>query len=173
MSLEPRVRDIYGLPCCSDYEELLQTYTPIWIELDDCQTHHWERFLAVAAQQLGIREQRGLDDPGVDLSLESPDSHQVIVSVLQQLLARGERHAPEVSLDSKLVGWLGEVVISLSRIATYHESIAKYAASQIVMWQIWQISSCVRLTQLYIPYLCWSFLCTTPTASHSIHLVLP
>lgn len=108
MSLEPRVRDIYGLPCIGDYEELLQTYTPIWIELDDCQTHHWERFLAVAAQQLGIREQKGLDDPGVDLSLESPDSHQVVVSVLQQLLARGERHAPEVSLDSRMMGWAGD-----------------------------------------------------------------
>jgi hypothetical protein len=93
--MDTRLRDIYGLPCCVDYEELLETYTPIWLELDDCQTCHWQRFLHTAAQQLGVPLAPGSEQQG-HLCFEEPASHAVVVSVVQQLLARGERHAPEV-----------------------------------------------------------------------------
>lgn len=98
-SMDTRLRDIYGLPCSPEYEELLQTYTPIWQELDDCQAWSWSKFLHTSAQQLGVplgaatapaNGQEGC------LDLEDASSHTVVVSVLQQLLARGERHAPEV-----------------------------------------------------------------------------
>jgi hypothetical protein len=93
--MDSRLRDLYGLPCCADYEELLNTYTPIWTELDDCQTYGWQKFIYTAAQQLGVPLNPSSEQEG-HLCLEDPCSHAVAVAVLQQLLARGERHAPEV-----------------------------------------------------------------------------
>lgn len=96
--MDARLRDIYGLPCSPEYEELLQTYTPIWQELDDCQAWSWSKFLHTSAQQLGVPLASAAPVNGQEgcLDLEEPSSHAVVVSVLQQLLARGERHAPEV-----------------------------------------------------------------------------
>jgi hypothetical protein len=96
--MDGRLRDVYGLPCCTDYEELLQTYTPIWQELDDCQAWSWSKFLHTAAQQLGVPLTAAATDHEQEgcLAIEDRSSHAVVASVLQQLLARGERHAPEV-----------------------------------------------------------------------------
>jgi hypothetical protein len=103
--------DLYGLAVPLEHRELLETYTPIWLELDDMQTLcHWSRFLATAAAQLGLlpTDESGGASPAHQqqhqqqlLNLYDPACHALVEATLQQLLARGERHAPEVGV----CGW--------------------------------------------------------------------
>jgi hypothetical protein len=88
--------DSYGLS--STVQELLETYQPIWTELESHQASSWGSFLHKAAAQLGVAtaHQEGSVHPDSSLSVEDLASHAVVESTLQQLLARGERHAPEV-----------------------------------------------------------------------------
>lgn len=91
-----RLRDLYGLPVTLDYADLLQTYTPIWLELDDMQTCHWSRWLHIAAEQLSVSVPGQQQDSHSPLDLQDAASQVAVEAVLGQLVARGERHAPEV-----------------------------------------------------------------------------
>jgi hypothetical protein len=93
--MEGRLRDAYGLPVPLDYEELNKTYDPIHQELDSCASHQASKFFYSAATCLGVPVGPSSAQDG-QLCLQDPGSQPVVVQVLEQLLARGERHAPEV-----------------------------------------------------------------------------
>lgn len=97
-------RDHYGLPA----SDMLSVYSDVWCELEAMQSLHWSRFLSAAAQQLGVwtaaeptTSTDGSPSPtaataAAALDLYDPSCHTVVEQVLQQLLARREKHAPEV-----------------------------------------------------------------------------
>lgn len=93
--MEGRLRDAYGLLVPLDYEDLHKTYDPIHQELDRIAVHEHRKFFFSAAECLGVPASPSSVQDG-QLCLQDPGSHAVVVQVLEQLMARGERHAPEV-----------------------------------------------------------------------------
>eukprot|EP00878_Enallax_costatus_P020877 GHUV01022087.1.p1 GENE.GHUV01022087.1~~GHUV01022087.1.p1 ORF type:complete len:143 (+),score=12.63 GHUV01022087.1:134-562(+) len=90
--MEPApVKDTYGLNCNPDHLELLQTYQPLWLQNESKQSRNFQEYLNKASLHLGFRQDQ--DDI---ISLNDVRHQAVTAAVLREVLARGEKHAPEL-----------------------------------------------------------------------------
>eukprot|EP00879_Flechtneria_rotunda_P023420 GHRR01024772.1.p1 GENE.GHRR01024772.1~~GHRR01024772.1.p1 ORF type:complete len:349 (+),score=155.28 GHRR01024772.1:760-1806(+) len=85
------LRDIYGLLVNKDCAELLQTYAPIWLQSNRAAEKKACSLLNTAAEQLGLR-QAGQGT----VVLHDARHADIINAVLEELVASGGRHAPEL-----------------------------------------------------------------------------
>lgn len=85
------LKDTYGLNCNPDHIDLLHTYQPLWLQNEAKQSRAWESWLSKAALHLSI-----VQESENVISLHVAGFEAVVTAVLEQVLARGEKHAPEL-----------------------------------------------------------------------------
>lgn len=85
------LKDLYGFEINSDYAELLQTYSPIWIASEAASERSWRLYLNTVAEQLGLRTS------GAAVTHSGEAFGSLCSAVLQQLLA--EQQAPQKLID--------------------------------------------------------------------------
>eukprot|EP00775_Hariotina_reticulata_P007273 gene7273-7486_t len=84
------LKDLYGFEINTDYAELLQTYSPIWIASEAASERSWRLFLSTTAEELGLRT------PGEAVTHSGEAFGFLCSDVLQQL---AEQQAPKKLIE--------------------------------------------------------------------------